>query len=294
MASQGRSAHAECFAGLTELAVPVVRDGWHVATLWSGQVFRREPSVDDFVRTIAPFRGELCPDEVHEARLAYFARPVVSPESWHLAVSMLHVVATYFGERTDWDPLHDTVRESTVVTRAKEYVRAHRSRPISPADVVAHVRMNQSYFCRRFKKETGQTLSEYIARAHVGVAMELLASTPKRITRIAVMACSRVHRGACGRPSRHGFVTVLPPMGLHQDTIHLFQIDVSGLITHHLDQCAQAEVFGPTQQPLARAHNESKRLGGEGVVPESCAIQFRQNIRVTDFSLIVNFAELAS
>lgn len=37
-----------CFCGLTDVAVPVVIGGRHVATLLSGQVFRREPTERDF------------------------------------------------------------------------------------------------------------------------------------------------------------------------------------------------------------------------------------------------------
>ena len=37
-----------CYAGLTVVAVPVLSGGRHVATVMSGQVFRREPTQRDF------------------------------------------------------------------------------------------------------------------------------------------------------------------------------------------------------------------------------------------------------
>jgi hypothetical protein len=37
-----------CFAGLTDIAVPVVVNGRHVATMMGGQVFRRPPTERDF------------------------------------------------------------------------------------------------------------------------------------------------------------------------------------------------------------------------------------------------------
>ena len=43
-----RPQQINCYAGLTEVAVPVVIGGRHVATLMSGQVFRREPTERDF------------------------------------------------------------------------------------------------------------------------------------------------------------------------------------------------------------------------------------------------------
>ena len=38
-----------CYAGLTDIAIPVIIAGRHVATLLSGQIFRREPTRRDFV-----------------------------------------------------------------------------------------------------------------------------------------------------------------------------------------------------------------------------------------------------
>src|SRR5271165_3709244 len=41
-----------CYAGLTVIAVPVVAGGRHLATLMSGQVFRREPTERDFLMVV--------------------------------------------------------------------------------------------------------------------------------------------------------------------------------------------------------------------------------------------------
>lgn len=181
-------AQTECFAGLTDVAVPVVHGGRHMATLWSGKIFRRTPTQRDFERTVAPLRGELSPTSTREAQRAYFARPVVTPECWELAVSMLHVMATLLGERAGDACARESAFESPAVASAKRYVCEHQTQPIAPADVVDHVRMNQSYFCRLFKRETRLTLSEYINRAHLEIAQELLSATSMRITEIATAA----------------------------------------------------------------------------------------------------------
>jgi AraC-like DNA-binding protein len=183
--SQGQSAHAECFAGLTELAVPVVSDGRHVATLWSGQVFRRVPSEEDFVRASAPFRSELCPGGMHEARLVYFARPVFTNEQWHHAMGMLHDIASDFGDQTAHAPDDDFSIGSSAVAKAKRYVQGNLTQPFTPAEVAEHIHLNQSYFCRLFRRETQLTLGEYIARSRVERALELLATTAMRSTEIA-------------------------------------------------------------------------------------------------------------
>jgi len=49
-----------CFAGLTDVAVPVIVNGQHVATLMTGQIFRRPPTERDFqmILKAAQERGE--------------------------------------------------------------------------------------------------------------------------------------------------------------------------------------------------------------------------------------------
>ena len=68
-------------------------------------------------------------------------------------------------------------------------------------------------------------------------------------------------------------------MRLNEHAVDLFQIDDAGLVTHGFDERGHAEIFRAPQQSFAGAHNESERVGGEGV---------------TDFFLIVRIAKLAS
>jgi len=185
-ASRGCPAQSECFAGLTELVAPVVCDGRHVATLWSGQVFRRVPTERDFVRAVAPLRGEWCAGEMGEARRAYFARPVYTTTGLHRAAGMLHDIALKFGAGWFFGENFDV--GSSAVAIARRYVEEHLAEPTTPADVVGHVHLNHSYFCRLFKHETHLTLGEYIARAHVERALELLATSSLRITEVATVS----------------------------------------------------------------------------------------------------------
>ena len=78
-----------CFAGLTDVAVPVMVGGRHVATLISGQVFRREPTERDF-QIVVGMVGQ-GPEWEGRVRRAYFATPVASPEKLDSVSGLLAV-----------------------------------------------------------------------------------------------------------------------------------------------------------------------------------------------------------
>ena len=72
-------------------------------------------------------------------------------------------------------------------------------------------------------------------------------------------------------------------MGLHEDAVDLLQIDDAGLIADGLDERAKAEIFGATQQALARTHDEGERVLGEGVVPKARAVELGEDKRRDGF-----------
>src|SRR5271157_3220132 len=69
-----------CFAGLTDIAVPVVVNGRHVATLMSGQIFRRPPTERDFQMVVQMLKVEPNAEWEKKTRKAYFETPVIPPD----------------------------------------------------------------------------------------------------------------------------------------------------------------------------------------------------------------------
>jgi ligand-binding sensor protein len=67
-----------CFAGITELAVPIVVGGEHVATLVGGQVFREKPSRHRLERVIRQLRAWGMQGALKRLERAYVQTPVVS------------------------------------------------------------------------------------------------------------------------------------------------------------------------------------------------------------------------
>jgi AraC-like DNA-binding protein/ligand-binding sensor protein len=176
-----------CFAGLTDVAVPVLVGGRHVATLMSGQVFRREPTERDF-RLIASMVNLSGGDGEKKARAAYFATPVVTADRFQAIIQLLNVFAQYLADFAGRQTIASVEVEPAAVASARQFVQDHADEPISLEQVVQHVGVSRFYFCKLFKKATGMTLTEYVSRVRVEKAKALLVNPSLRISEIVFAA----------------------------------------------------------------------------------------------------------
>ena len=177
-----------CFAGLTEVAVPVMIGGRHTATLMSGQVLRREPTERDFLMVTQMIRGGLNDDWEEKARQAYFETPVVTADRFEAIVQLLNVFAQYLADYAEHHAIASGAEEPAAVANAKRFVQAHVDEPITLAQVVEHVRVSRFYFCKLFKKATGMTLTEYVGRVRVEKAKTLLVDPSLRVSEVVYAA----------------------------------------------------------------------------------------------------------
>ncbi len=72
-------------------------------------------------------------------------------------------------------------------------------------------------------------------------------------------------------------------MGLDEDAVDLFEIDGADLVAHGFDQGTEAEIASATQESSAGANDERQRLGGEGIVAETGAVELGQDERFDGF-----------
>jgi AraC-like DNA-binding protein/ligand-binding sensor protein len=171
-----------CFAGLTDVAVPVLVGGRHLATLLSGQVMRREPTERDFRMVLNMIRGTSGPEAERGLRKAYFETPVVTAERFEAIIHLLNVFAQYLADYASRHAIAPADSEPAPVVNAKQFVQSHVEEPLTLARIVQHVNISRFYFCKLFKKATGMTLTEYIARVRVEKAKSLLVDPSLRIS----------------------------------------------------------------------------------------------------------------
>ncbi len=177
-----------CFAGLTDVAVPVLVGGRHVATLMSGQVFRREPTERDFSMVSAMLRTGTDEAWERKARQAYFQTPVVTADRFEAIIQMLNMFAQYLADYASRHAFAAGADEPAAVTAAKQYIQDNYSEAITLEHLVRHVSLSRFYFCKLFKKSTGMTLTEYIGRVRVEKAKAMLVDPSLRISEVVYAA----------------------------------------------------------------------------------------------------------
>jgi AraC-like DNA-binding protein len=187
-ASKSTPQQIHCFAGLTTVAVPVVIGGRHVATLLSGQVFRREPTERDFSLLVGMLGRDATADWVRKARRAYFETPVVTAERFQAIVELVKVFAQYIADFANRAALAVAPEEPKAVASAKQFVQSHIEEPVRLAQVAGHVHVSPFHFCKLFKRATGMTLTEYVSRVRVEKAKSLLVDPSLRISEVVFAA----------------------------------------------------------------------------------------------------------
>jgi AraC-like DNA-binding protein len=173
-----------CYAGLTVVAAPVIVGGRHAATLLSGQIFRREPTERDFQLVLKMLGEPPSTDWVKRTRKAYFETPVLTAERFHAATQLLEVFAQYLADVASRQAIASAESDPQPVASAKAFVRSHVEEPITLGQVVKHVNVSRFYFCKLFKKATGITLTEYVARVRIERAKTLLSDPHSRISEV--------------------------------------------------------------------------------------------------------------
>jgi AraC-like DNA-binding protein len=174
-----------CFAGMIDLAVPVVVAGQHVATLLGGQVFRKKPGRRHFDRVIRQLRKWGMHARLSQIKQAYFRTPVVAEKQFQGAVRLLTILATQLADSANGYLLAAQRHEPPSVTQAKNFVHAHAGERVTLRQTAAHVHVSSPYFCKIFKQATGMTFTEFVARVRVEKAKGLLSDPRLRITDVA-------------------------------------------------------------------------------------------------------------
>jgi AraC-like DNA-binding protein/ligand-binding sensor protein len=178
----------DCFAGLSDSAVPVRLGGRVVGFLQTGQILRRQPTETHFRQIVNQLSGWSIKVDTARLRTAYFQTRVVAREQYDSVVRLLSIFAEHLSSISNQLMVKETTAEAPAVTRARAYLAEHQAEEISLSDVAHAVNMSAFYFCKVFKKATGLTFTEYLARVRVEKVKELLLNPHKRISEAAYEA----------------------------------------------------------------------------------------------------------
>src|ERR1019366_2422908 len=174
-----------CFAGLTEVVVPVLIDGRPLVILWIGQVFEGKRPRDHFESKIAPLARELTYQDACRLAQAYRATLVVTSERLRAAAYLLDSFGRDLGEHASVNGIDILSTEPLGVARARRFIKEHFSESIALTAMAHNANLAPSYLCRLFKTTTRLTLREYLTRVRLEKARILLANPALRITEIS-------------------------------------------------------------------------------------------------------------
>ena len=174
-----------CFAGLSELAAPIMVGGQHVATLWGGQVFQRNPTQAQFERLRQQLGLWGIQRELRRIETAFFQTRVISRQQFQASLRLLTIFARFLAEDAGRDLLAAHTQEQPLITGAKNFILAHAGEPLHLRDVAEYVHVSTQHLSRFFKQATGIGFSEYLARLRVENAKGLLTNPDLSISEVS-------------------------------------------------------------------------------------------------------------
>ncbi len=177
-----------CFAGLSEGGRAGGRGREAYRHHGKRAIPRREPNERDFKLIAADFGKTFGEQWRGKVREAYFNTPVVTADKLQFVIELLAILAQHLQRHAEQQGIAESENELPVVARAKAFIQAHMDEAITLTQVAAHVHVSRFYFCKLFRKTTGITLREYVARVRLEKAKALLADPSMRISEIVFEA----------------------------------------------------------------------------------------------------------
>ncbi|HWA88080.1 MAG TPA: helix-turn-helix domain-containing protein [Opitutus sp.] len=177
-----------CFAGLCDSAVPVRVGENLIAFLHTGQILLHQPSPPLFKRATRQLLQWGTEINVQELEEAFYQSRVVTKKQYESIIRLLTIFAQHLSALSNQLLVKQAAAESPVIARARLYITEHQNEDLSLGDVAQSVNMSAFYFCKTFKKATGMTFTDYLARVRVEKVKSLLLNPHKRVSEAAYEA----------------------------------------------------------------------------------------------------------
>ena len=178
----------KCFAGLCDSAVPVRVGENLIAFLNTGQIMLHKPNKEMFAKTTRSLLKLGTDVDLKRLEEAYFQTRVVTKKQLESVLRLLSVFAQHLSGLGNQLMVSNDAAESPAVARARVFIAEHHSDEVALGDVARAVNMSAFYFCKTFKRATGMTFTDYLARVRVEKVKNLLLNPHKRVSEAAFEA----------------------------------------------------------------------------------------------------------
>jgi AraC-like DNA-binding protein/ligand-binding sensor protein len=174
-----------CFAGLCDSAVPVRIGENIVAFLNTGQILLHKPSHAQFARTTRTLLKWGADVDIKRLEEAYFQTRVVSRSQYESVLRLLVVFSQHLSTLSNELMVKEAAGDSPAIKRVRTYISERHTEQLTLGEVAKSVNMSAFYFCKMFKKATGMTFTDYLARVRVEKVKNLMLNPHKRISEAA-------------------------------------------------------------------------------------------------------------
>ncbi len=178
----------KCFAGLCDSAVPVRVGENLVAFLQTGQILLHEPNKNEFRKLTRELINWGVDTDLKRLEEAYFQTRVLERKQYEAVLRLLTIFAKHLSSLSNELMVSSQQAESPIITRAKVFIMEHQHEEMSLRQVAGSVNASAFYFCKMFKRATGLTFTDYLARVRIEKVKNLLLNPHKRISEAAYEA----------------------------------------------------------------------------------------------------------
>ncbi len=178
----------KCFAGLCDSAVPVRVGENLVAFLQTGQILLHQPNKQEFRKLTRQLINWGVDTDLKRIEEAYFQTRVLEKKQYEAVLRLLTIFAQHLASLSNELMVSAQQAESPMITRAKVFIMEHQHEEMSLRQVAGSVNTSAFYFCKMFKKATGLTFTDYLARVRIEKVKNLLLNPHKRISEAAYEA----------------------------------------------------------------------------------------------------------
>jgi AraC-like DNA-binding protein len=173
---------------MCDSAVPVRVGDNLIAFLQTGQILLHAPGKAEFAkatRELVRFGAEVDLKRLEEA---YFQTRVITRKQYESILRLLTIFAQHLSAVSNQLIVEESTAESPAIARARAYIAEKHADELSLSEVSHVVNMSAFYFCKTFKKATGMTFTDYLARIRIEKVKNLLLNPHKRVSEAAYEA----------------------------------------------------------------------------------------------------------
>jgi AraC-like DNA-binding protein len=187
-AAQVEPTTLKCFAGLCDSAVPVRVGSNLVAFLQTGQILLHAPRKVEFTRVTRELLKLGTEIDVKQLEEAYFQTRVVTRTQYESIVRLLTIFAQHLSVLSNQLMVQGGSAEMPAIARVRAIIAEKHADELSLTEIAQAVNMSAFYFCKTFKRSTGMTFTDYLARIRVEKVKNLLLNPNVRVSEAAYEA----------------------------------------------------------------------------------------------------------